>query len=39
MASVIIAILPMLIILFFAQKYFVKGIQFSGSIDNDRFFL
>lgn len=30
MAAVIIAILPMLIILFFAQKYFVKGIQFSG---------
>ena len=30
MAAVIIAILPMLIILFSAQKLFVKGIQFSG---------
>jgi ABC-type glycerol-3-phosphate transport system permease component len=30
MAAVIIAILPMLTILFFAQKFFVKGIQFSG---------
>ncbi|NLY90717.1 MAG: carbohydrate ABC transporter permease [Firmicutes bacterium] len=30
MAAVMIAILPMLLILFFAQKYFVKGIQFSG---------
>jgi multiple sugar transport system permease protein len=30
MAAVMIAILPMLIILFFAQKFFVKGIQFSG---------
>jgi ABC-type glycerol-3-phosphate transport system permease component len=29
MAAVIIAI-PMLTILFFAQKFFVKGIQFSG---------
>ncbi|NLC53358.1 MAG: carbohydrate ABC transporter permease [Firmicutes bacterium] len=30
MAAVIIAILPMLVILFIAQKYFVRGIQFSG---------
>lgn len=30
MAAVMIAILPMLAILFVAQKYFVKGIQFSG---------
>lgn len=30
MAAVIIAILPMLLILFFAQRFFIRGIQFSG---------